>query len=226
MARPGRGGAAAPLDGATCERLRADLLSYLARRTGDRTLAEDLAQEAMVRVLRGLPSFRGAADLGAWARRVGLNVWRDHLRRRAASPVGRAAAGDAFSVGALLDSIGPAAPAPMPEEAYDRQVTHDCLIAAARRLPLAERGIVLLHDLGAVPLEQAARALGCSVGAAKVRLHRGRRRLAALCRADCSSVAGIDGSTLCTPRPRGTPPTGAARTARPKVRKKARKKRR
>jgi RNA polymerase sigma-70 factor (ECF subfamily) len=225
MARPGRGGAAAPLDGATSERLRAELLAYLTRRAGDRTLAEDLVQEAMVRVVRGRPGSRGVADLGAWARRVGLNVWRDHLRHRAASPAERAAAGDAFSVGALLDSIGPAAPAPMPEEAYDRRVTHDCLIAAARRLPLAEREIVLLHDLGAVPLEQAARSLGCSVGTAKVRLHRGRRRLVALCRADCSSEAGIDGTTLCTPRPCGTPPAGAPRTTRPKVPKRARKRR-
>jgi RNA polymerase sigma-70 factor (ECF subfamily) len=225
MAKPGHSGAATPLDGATSERLRAELLAYLVRRARDRALAEDLVQEAMVRVVGALPGFRGAADLGAWARRVGLNVWRDHLRRRKASPVERAAAGDAFSVGALLDSVGPVAPAPVPEEAHDRQVTHDCLIAAARRLPLAERGIVLLHDLGAVPLDEAARSLGCSVGTAKVRLHRGRQRLATLCRADCSSEAGIDGTTLCTPRSSGTPPAGAPRTTRPKVRKKARKRR-
>ena len=205
------------LDGETAARLRTDLVGYLKRRTGDRPLAEDLAQEAMLRVVRGLPAFHGTAELRTWARRVALNVWRDYLRRRATSPAERAASGDRFSVGALLDAIGPAPPAQPPEDAYDRQVTHDCLIAAARRLPLAEREIVLLHDLGAIPLAQAAASLGCSVATAKVRLHRGRRRLAQFCRTECTSEIGPDGTTLCTPnttsasRARPTPTGGRRR---------------
>ncbi|MBI4581971.1 MAG: RNA polymerase sigma factor, partial [Planctomycetes bacterium] len=178
------------LEDVTAARLRAELASYLARRAGNPALAEDLAQEAMLRVVQGLPEFRGGAQLRTWARRVALNVWRDHLRRRAASPAERAASGEEFSVHALLDSIGPTAPAPSPEDAYDQRVTQDCLLAAARRLPLAEGEIILLHDFGAIPLEQAASALGCSPGAAKVRLHRARRHLAELCRTECTSDAG------------------------------------
>lgn len=146
----------APLDAANAERLRIVLLGYLAHRSGDRALAEDLTQEAMVHVVQDLPEFRGAADLRTWARRVALNVWHDHLRRQSANPTERAASGDQFSVGALLDSIGPRSPAPAPDDAYDRRVTHDCLIAAARRLPLAEREIILLHDFGVIALERAA----------------------------------------------------------------------
>jgi RNA polymerase sigma-70 factor (ECF subfamily) len=204
---------AASLEGASAEeRLRVELIGYLMRRARDRTLAEDLAQEALVHVVQGLPKFRGAAALRTWARRIAQNVWRDHLRRRAASPAQRAADGDPFSVSALLDSIGPA-PALLPDHAYDRQVTHDCLIAAARRLPVAERSIILLHDLGAVPLERAAASLGCSVGAAKVRLHRARRRLAALCQAECMSESGPDGTTLCSPIPAAA---SSRETRRPK----------
>jgi len=207
----------AQLDAANAERLRGVLLAYLARRAGDRTLAEDLTQEAMVHIIKGLPEFRGNADLRTWARRVALNVWHDHLRRRSANPTERAGSGDQFSVGALLDSIGPRSPALAPDDAYDQRVTHDCLIAAARRLPLAEREIILLHDFGVIALERAAATLGCSVGAAKVRLHRARRHLAELCRAECRSETGAAEAILCTPRTTPVPPP--AEMARPPRRK-------
>src|SRR3972149_2578394 len=101
---------AAALDEATAEALRAELRRALRAQTADATLAEDLAQETMVHVLRGLSRFEGKANLRTWAQRIALNVWHDHLRRRAASPAERAAKGEAFSVLAVLDSMGPVAP--------------------------------------------------------------------------------------------------------------------
>lgn len=193
---------AAELDGQAAERLRAHLVGFLARRTGDPVLAQDLAQETLVHVLRGLPRFRGAATLRTWARRIALNVWRDHLRGRAANPVGRVAPGDKFSVAELLDSLGPAAPVLRAEDVHDRRATHACLLDAVRKLPVAARRLILLHDFGEMPLEQAATLLGCSVATAKVRLHRARRRVAETCRAECVSEAGLDGTTLCTPKSR------------------------
>jgi RNA polymerase sigma-70 factor (ECF subfamily) len=202
---PTRPSNTALLDGKAAERLRADLVGLLARRTGDPVLAQDLAQETMLRVLRGLPRFRGAATLRTWARRIALNVWRDNLRDRAANPAVRAAQGDQFSVDALLDSLGPAAPVPRVEDVRDRRATHACLLDAVRKLPLAARRLILLHDFGEMPLDQAAALLGCSAATAKVRLHRARRRVAETCRTECVVEAGLDGTTLCTPKP-GSPP--------------------
>jgi DNA-directed RNA polymerase specialized sigma24 family protein len=45
------------------------MVRWLARRTGNTDLADDLAQEAFVHLLRGLPRYRGAAALTTWARR-------------------------------------------------------------------------------------------------------------------------------------------------------------
>jgi RNA polymerase sigma-70 factor (ECF subfamily) len=194
--------------------LRTDLLRQLSRRVRDPALAEDLTQEALLHVLRGLAAWRGAAGLRTWARTIALNVWRDHLRQRAASVVDQVGAGDRFSVAALLDAIGPN-PAPGPEELTDRQATHECLVAATRRLPLAERQLVLLHDLAEMPIEQAATACGCSAGTAKVRLHRGRRRVTEICRADCESTPGADGTILCSPKRIRTSKTSGARRRRP-----------
>ena len=186
----------------TVERLRADLVAFLRRRTHDPALAEDLAQQALLQLLAGLPRFRGAAALRTWARRIAANVWRDHLRRKAIDPTVQAARGGPVSITAVLDAVGPSAPTP-PAETLDRDGTHRCLLRAARALPLDARRIVLLHDFGDMPLDQAAAMLGCSPGAAKVRLHRARRRLAERCRAECSPEIGSDGTLLCTPKPEG-----------------------
>jgi RNA polymerase sigma-70 factor (ECF subfamily) len=188
------------LDDGAAERLRPELLSDLARRTGDPVLAEDLTQETLVRVLRGLPRFRGDAALRTWARRIALNVWRDYLRRRSANPIERPSTDDGFSVIELLDSLRPAAPAPRPEDTHDRRATRECLVEAARQLPASQRDMILLHELGATPLARVAAALGCSIGAAKVRLHRARRRVAEICSAKCEKHIGAEGTTLCSPR--------------------------
>ena len=189
------------LDPGTLERLRNDLVRYLTRRVGgDAALAEDLAQESLMHVLRALPQFRGGATLRTWARRIAVNVWRDHMRRQAASPVERAAAGDAFSVAALLDALTPGKMAPDPELTPDQNATHNCLLNAVRQLPLDRRRVMLLHDFAEMPLDEIAKALDCSVGAAKVRLHRARRQLAEICRAECECDAGPEGSLLCSPK--------------------------
>ncbi len=205
----------APLDSDTIKALRADLVRFLARRAGDPVLAEDLAQESFVHVLRGLPQFRGGAALRTWARRIAGNVWRDHLRRRRANQVEQTAPGDEFSVTALLDALAPEAPAPPVEDAPDRHATHECLLDAVRQLPLDGRRVLLLHDFGEMPLDQVAAQLGCSVGAAKVRLHRARRRLGELCRADCTCDTGTEGTLLCTPNTRAPASVNRAPAARP-----------
>lgn len=212
--------ATAPLDGKTAADLRAELVMFLARRTRDATLAEDLAQQALVQVLAGLPRFRGNATLRTWVRRIALNVWHDHARRQAASPAVRAARGDSFSVTALLDALGPAPPVAPVEDALDRRATQHCLFDAIRQLPADARRILLLHDYGDMPLEEVASALGCSVGAAKVRLHRARRLVAERCRVDCVSDVGADGTVLCTPRGGANPPVERPpRKAAPRRRK-------
>lgn len=198
--------APASLDAGVLQQLREDLVRFLRRRTsGDAALAEDLAQESLVHVLRGYPQFRGTAALRTWARRIAANVWRDHMRRLASSPVERAATGDAFSVVAILDALIPDRTAPGPENSPDRAATHDCLLGAVRRLPLDQRRVVLLHDFGDMPLDEVARVLGCSPGTAKVRLHRARRRVAETCRAGCVPEVGLDGTTVCTPKPSSPP---------------------
>jgi RNA polymerase sigma-70 factor, ECF subfamily len=203
------------LDSETAASLRKEMVRCLARHTSDATLADDLAQEAFVHLLRGLPRYRGAAAVTTWARRIALNVWRDYLRRTAARPEGHVE----VSVFALLDSLGPPVHSDRVEAAHDQHVTHECLLEATRQVPPGPRRVLLLHDFGDMPLAQVAAALGCSTATARVRLHRARRRLSEVCRAECACEPATDGTPVCEPkRPkrsskaRGAKPARARRT--------------
>ncbi len=184
------------LDDEQAEVLRRELMSFLSRKAGEPALVEDLTQEALAKVLAGIEGFRGDAALKTWARRIAENVWRDYLRRRQAKPADSGAAQSDLSVLEALDT-------PDPEESHDLRVTRECLLDAVKQLPLGERSVVLLHEFGDVPLPQVADALGCTIDAAKQRLHRGRRRLADICRSDCASDTTDDGAALCSPRQSG-----------------------
>jgi RNA polymerase sigma-70 factor (ECF subfamily) len=193
IARPS---ARRPLGDRRAQRLRRELLTHLTHQTGDPSLAEDLAQETLAKVLAGLPSFRGDSDLRTWAYRIADNVWRDYLRRRATTPESGGGR-DELSVFAVLESLDPS-----PSETdYDRQRTRECLLDAVTQLPVGERRVVLLHEFGDMPVREIAATLGCSLEAAKQRLRRGRRRLARICRAECRPDTADDGAALCSPNP-------------------------
>lgn len=57
-------------------------LRLAVRLTGDRDTAEELVQEALLRVARGWRAFRGEAAFRTWLFRIVINVFRDSLRRR------------------------------------------------------------------------------------------------------------------------------------------------
>ncbi len=76
--------AAAPPELAVfCDREYRRLVGALGLYCGDRDLAEDLAQEALVRVCQHWPQVKEMASPGAWAHRVAINLANSHYRRRA-----------------------------------------------------------------------------------------------------------------------------------------------
>jgi RNA polymerase sigma factor (sigma-70 family) len=71
------------------------LFAFLAYRTGDRTLAEDLLADAFERALRARRRFNPArGSQKTWLYAIALNVLRDHVRRAAAESRAYARAGD------------------------------------------------------------------------------------------------------------------------------------
>jgi RNA polymerase sigma factor (sigma-70 family) len=137
------------------------------RLVGDREMAADVAQEAMIRAWRALPKFRGDAAFSTWVHRITVNTaWtmRSRAKRNAADP---------------LDEIGDVADTDWltPERAGETAMLRDALRRALGRLPEVHRTLVVLKDVEGWSHGEIASILGISVTAAKVRLHRAHVRL-------------------------------------------------
>lgn len=149
------------------ERHHAGLLAYLYRLgEGDRGLAEDLAQETFLRVVRDR-TYRPGAPFQPWLFAIATNLVRDHHRRQARRP---ASAGESELAGMASDVGDPEATAVGREES--RRVA-----AAIQSLPIEFRSVLLMRFFHDMPLAAVATALDVPLGTVKSRLHTGVRRL-------------------------------------------------
>jgi RNA polymerase sigma-70 factor (ECF subfamily) len=139
----------------------------LATRTlGDATEAEDVAQEAFLRVWRHAPKWRfGAAKFDTWLHRVTLNLCYDRLRKRRERPAAEPP-----------EQIDPALGADVELEMMQ---TSNQVQAALAELPARQRDAIVLHHYQELSNIDAAVVLGVSVDALESLLARGRRALRA-----------------------------------------------
>lgn len=136
---------------------------YLRGMTGSPDLADDLAQECWVAVLRGLPRLRHPERFPAWLFTIARRTVTDRLRAAYAAPP--PAAWDAE----------PEAPAADPGR--DPVLDAAELRAGVDALPPREREVLVLYHLADQPVATCAEVLGVPEGTVKSRLHRGRRLL-------------------------------------------------
>ncbi|HVL93927.1 MAG TPA: RNA polymerase sigma factor [Acidimicrobiales bacterium] len=138
------------------------------RLTGNEEDASDVVQEAYLRAYRSLKRFRGDARFTTWLYRITANCATTHLKKRQR---------DRHEVLDDADELFDARPESDPEgrlgDADDRRI----LQAALQSLSPEMRAVVVLRDVYDLPHEAIAAELGISEGAAKVRLHRARKKL-------------------------------------------------
>lgn len=146
----------AELYAAACPRL-VGLLTVIG---GSRADAEEVAQEAFVRLLERWPKVRAYDDPEAWVRTVAVRMLISRLRRRSTAAVG---------LRRLAARTQPACP---PVDS-DRD-----LAAALATLPVGHRAVVLLHHMYDLPVDEVAARLRIPVGTVKSRLSRARAVLA------------------------------------------------
>ena len=136
------------------------------RLTGNRDDAEDLVQEVLLRVRRGLDTYRPGSMEG-WLSRIATNAFLDDVRRRQRRPV--------EPLPLEPDRVLP------PEEAADEALAGGVLSAdveeALRRLPADYRAAVVLCDVVGLPYHEIGEALGVPLGTVRSRIHRGRALL-------------------------------------------------
>lgn len=158
----------------------ADVHRLCLRLLGDPADAADATQEVFVRVTRSVMGFRGEAAFGTWLHRVTVNVCATALRERGDRRArGQVAGWRAFAVPADQDDGG-AGESVAADDPAERVVELDEASRVARgvrELTEKDRAIVILRDIEGLSTREAAKILGISEGAAKVRLHRAHARL-------------------------------------------------
>lgn len=136
------------------------------RLTGNHDDAQDLVQEVLLRVRRGLPTYRPGSMEG-WLSRIATNAFLDDVRRRRRRPVE-----------ALPDDPDRVVPAGRSaDEALAAAALPDDVQAALAGLPAEYRAAVVLCDVVGLSYDEIAGALDVPVGTVRSRIHRGRALL-------------------------------------------------
>jgi RNA polymerase sigma-70 factor (ECF subfamily) len=134
------------------------------RLAGNDNDAQDLVQESLIRVRRGLERYE-PGSLEGWLARIVTNVFLDEVRRRRRRPTD-----------ALPDDPDRVLPgAPGADEASQELSVE--IQAALASLPEEFRVPVVLCDVADQSYEQIAAALDVPIGTVRSRIHRGRRML-------------------------------------------------
>jgi len=144
---------------------------YLLRRTGDRTVAEELMQETFVRVVRHGHRYDERGRERAWLFSIAYTLvanWaRDRRRRPTVAPV------------------DPQYPAHSTDAAASLALER--VLAA---LPELDRDVLLLRELGGLDYAEIAETIGGTVAAVRSRLHRARTAARSLLADASTAVAG------------------------------------
>ena len=140
-------------------------LRFAVMLTGDRSLAEDLVQEAFVRVAAKLDALRDPSAFGAYLTRAVANLAKSHFRHQ---QVARRHTRTVDASSLVVDPVDVA--------------TNDALLVALRRLPVQQRAALVLRYYEDLSQEEIARVLDCPIGTVKSQLSRGLARLREECR--------------------------------------------
>ncbi len=154
-------------------RYQRPVVSLIARLTGDRALAEDLAQETFVKAFRSLAAFDTTRRLSSWLFRIAHNTAIDAMRRSRPPPVSIEATQSASA--GLKEPATPPAPDPV-----ERQELGRALEAALALLRPDQRAAIVLRYENGFSFDEIGTVLGVPEVTARSHVHRARKELARL----------------------------------------------
>lgn len=148
------------------------VFAVVRRIAGDDELAQDYAQEAWIRAVRALPTFRGDARFSTWLHRIAVNSALQALRK-AETRTKREAPFPAEV------PVGPRGGDTLLQRRLER---------ALDTLPDGMRQVLILHDVEGYTHEEIGDALGVAAGTSKSQLFKARAKMREM-------LSGLDGTT-------------------------------
>ncbi len=164
-----------PVFDAIAEELTHSILHFLECYIGNKAIAEELLQETLIRMNKGLPSFAGRSSIKTWAFSIASRVAADYLRRP-----------DHNTKFVTLDEIDePMDPGHEIETGLVATEMSECMRTVIDSLPDAYRTALILHDLEGLTAVETAEVCGSSLATAKIRIHRARQLLKTALEREC-----------------------------------------
>ncbi len=159
------------------ERYAPRVYAVVRRIAADDDLAQDYAQEAWIRAIRALPTFRGDARFSTWLHRIAVNAALQALRKMETR---------AKREGPAPDDV-PVAPV------HSDSLLQIKLERALDELPEGMRQVLILHDVEGYTHEEIGDVLGVTSGTSKSQLFKARAKMRALL-GDLAQDAQEDGA--------------------------------
>ncbi|HSH68692.1 MAG TPA: sigma-70 family RNA polymerase sigma factor [Deferrisomatales bacterium] len=165
--------------------------------------AEELTQETFLKVSRALPEFRGESQLSTWVYRIATHVALDRLRSRSFKEGLRSLSTEEDEVaGALPDAdVWSGEEKPSVTQTLAREEMNACIRGVVEELPENYRAVLVLSEFEGLKDREIAEIVGDSLGAVKIRLHRGRARLKAALETKCTFHRDERDVFGCEPKP-------------------------
>ena len=145
------------------------VLGLIWRMTGDRHAAEDLCQEAFIKILKGLGRFRAESSLKTWIFRIAHNAALDYRRSR--KSMGTITNREETMVEREAD------PAAEPLARLQDAQLRKSIEAALQVLPALPREVLHLFYWDELSVAEIGNVLGLPEGTVKTHLFRGRKAL-------------------------------------------------
>ena len=178
-------------------RHRGPLFTFLVRMLGDREKAEDLAQEAFLRIVKGAADWEQRAKFRTWLYTIARNLCVDQSRRdkfRRADSLDARTPGDGAEEGpALVEQIAGGGPAP--DRGAESTRLRPLLARALAALPAEQREVFVLREQAGVPFKEIAGMVGVNENTVKSRMRyalEGLRKQLEAAGVDAELAAGVD----------------------------------
>jgi RNA polymerase sigma-70 factor (ECF subfamily) len=161
------------------DRYRDRLVHFIIRKTGDPDRAQDLVQEAFIRVTRHLHRFDTTKKFSTWVYTIASNLSKNELRNRSRSPLVlfqklRNGYDDDDRPLQFEDSRM------RPDDLYQKRFLRKIVEDTVGELPEHHQLVFRLRELEGKSYEEIADITGVNLGTVKSRLHRARSSFAAM----------------------------------------------
>ena len=157
--------------GQLVERYATVIVNLAYRMVGDRTEAEDLAQETFVAAFKALPRFRAESKFSTWLYRIAANKCKDWLRaKRPGQGIHDVDVDEVLEGGVVVEER-------TPERLLSQQQVAERLDWAIQRLPPLYREAFVLKHVEGLSYEEMQEIVGVNADTLKMRVYKGRLQL-------------------------------------------------